>query len=270
MTTLGTLVKLDDLRSVWKSEAQHFTPWLAQEKNLAELGKTIGMELELVAQEHSVGIFKADLLCKDTLTQQYIIIENQLERTDHSHLGQILTYAAGVSAKAIVWVATSFTDEHRAALDWMNEITAADYGFFGLEIELWKIGTSDPAPKFNVISRPNDWRKTEQEKTFLSGNALLYQRYWTGLRDFFSENRKRTVLRPQKPLPNHWINFAIGRTGFLLCAVASIDKQRISVEVNIYPRDMNPKAAFATLQDNKDEIEKELGFSAPRCFTWVG
>lgn len=259
--SLGKLEKVD-LRSVWENEAQHFTPWLAKDENLAELGETIGMELELVGQEQFVGPYRADILCKDTLTGHYVLIENQLEKTDHNHLGQILTYAAGLSAKAIVWVASTFTDEHRAALDWMNEITAEDYGFFGLEIELWRIGNSQPAPKFNVVSRPNDWRKSVADNPNLgklSDTKLLYQRYWTGFRDFLA-SRKGTTLRSQKPLPQHWTNLAIGRSGFWMSATASIEKQRIGAEINIRPKDIDPKGAFASLLADKDAIEQKMGF----------
>ena len=155
---LGRLEKIDDLRDVWKSEATDFTPWLAQ--NLALLGDAIGLDLELEGQELGVGPFRADILCKDTTSSAWVLIENQLERTDHTHLGQLMTYAAGLDAATIVWVAQRFTDEHRAALDWLNRITADGFHFFGLEVELWKIGESAIAPKFNVICKPNDWAKS--------------------------------------------------------------------------------------------------------------
>jgi hypothetical protein len=110
-------------------------------------------------QEASVGPFRADILCKDNSTGKLVLVENQLERTDHMHLGQLMTYAAGLSVVTVVWVAARFTDEHWAALDWLNEITAEDINFFGLEVELWRIGDSAPAPKFNVVSQPNDWSR---------------------------------------------------------------------------------------------------------------
>src|SRR5262245_9217077 len=155
---LGRLERLD-LRTAWKSEAGDFTPWLAQKDNIALLSETLGLELELEAQEKNVGPFRADILCKDTATSAWVLIENQLERTDHSHLGQLLTYAAGLEAVTIVWVAQTFTEEHRATLDWLNEITDDRFNFFGLEVELWRIGVSAPAPKFNIVSKPNDWTK---------------------------------------------------------------------------------------------------------------
>src|SRR5438132_14411087 len=159
VASLGRLKKVD-LREVFSSEAGDFTPWLAQEENLSLLGETIGIDLELEAQEKDVGPFRADILCKDTATESWVLVENQLERTDHTHLGQLLTYAAGLQAVTIVWIAPRFTDEHRATLDWLNEITDDRFNFFGLEIELWRIGTSPVAPKFNVVSQPNDWSKT--------------------------------------------------------------------------------------------------------------
>src|SRR5256885_2050308 len=135
---LGRLQRVD-LREVWLSESSGFTPWLAQQENMKLLGETIGIDLECEAQEKEVGPFRADILCKDTATDSWVLIENQLERTDHGHLGQLLTYAAGLEAVTIVWVAREFTDEHRAALDWLNEITGQKFNFFGLEIELWRI-----------------------------------------------------------------------------------------------------------------------------------
>src|SRR5882724_4545695 len=152
--SLGRLQKID-LREAWLSEASDFTPWLAEPENLKLLGEAIGIELECEAQEKDVGPFRADILCKDTTTDSWVLIENQLERTDHCHLGQLLTYAAGLTTVTIVWLAQRFTEEHRAALDWLNERTDEKINFFGLEVELWKIGDSPIAPKFNVVCKPN-------------------------------------------------------------------------------------------------------------------
>ena len=159
MAKLERLIKVP-LREFWEGEASDFTPWLAEEENISLLGETIRVELEVEAQERNVGPFRADILCKDTATDDWVLIKNQLERTDHTYLGQLLTYAAGLEAVTVVWIAERFTDEHRAALDWLNEITAEGVSFFGLEIELWRIGDSPRAPKFNVVSHPNDWTKT--------------------------------------------------------------------------------------------------------------
>ena len=159
MTNLGRLEKVE-LRDIWKTEDRDFTPWLAQEENMSVLCETLLMDLEVEAQEQNVGPFRADILCKDVNDGSWVLIENQLERTDHTHLGQLLTYAAGLDAVTIVWVAARFTDEHRAALDWLNDHTDEKIRFFGLEVELWKIGESIAAPKFNIISKPNEWTRS--------------------------------------------------------------------------------------------------------------
>ena len=158
-TTLGRLERVE-LRKEWKTEAQDFTPWLTQPENLAVLSQTLNMDLETAGQEESVGQFRADILCRNTLDDSWALIENQLERTDHTHLGQLLTYAAGLQTVTVIWVASTFTDEHRAALDWLNEITDERFRFFGLEIELWRIGDSLAAPKFNIVSKPNEWTRS--------------------------------------------------------------------------------------------------------------
>lgn len=147
--TLEQLQRVD-LREAWESESGDFTPWLASAENIALLGDAIGMELEVESQEQSVGKFRADILCRDTANQSWVLIENQLEKTDHGHLGQLIIYAAGLEAATIVWVAAEIRDEHRAALDWLNHITSEQFMFFGLELELWRIGDSLMAPKFKV------------------------------------------------------------------------------------------------------------------------
>lgn len=216
---LGRLERLD-LRYAWSSEAGSFTPWLAQEENLALLSETIGIDLELEAQEQQVGPFRADVLCRDSGTQTWVLIENQLERTDHIHLGQLLTYAAGLNAVTIVWIAQEFREEHRAALDWLNEITDDQFSFFGLEVELWQIGNSEPAPKFNIVCQPNDWIKKVRDAGVrtLTDTKLNQLKFWSAFREYMSDN---SSLRCTKPLPQPYMPISIGKTGFLLSAVAA-------------------------------------------------
>jgi hypothetical protein len=187
-----------------------------------------------------------------------VLVENQLERTDHLHLGQLLTYAAGLKAVTIVWVAERFTEEHRAALDWLNEITGEQFAFFGLEIELWRIGESRVAPKFNIVCQPNDWSKavSEAAEGEVSDTKLLQQEYWTALRDLLLE--RQTVLRPQKPRPQHWTNFSIGRSNFDL--YAAVNSQKNVIQTGIYCSGRHAKPHFHLLKRQRDEIEKELGW----------
>jgi hypothetical protein len=160
--TVPDLARLErvDLRQAWLSEPADFTPWLARAENLALLAESLGIALELDSTEKSVGPFAADILCKNPITEQWVLIENQLEPTDHTHLGQVITYAAGLDAVTVIWIAGKFVEEHRAALDWLNEITSQGVNFFGVEIELWRIGDATAlAPKFNLVSKPNSWSK---------------------------------------------------------------------------------------------------------------
>lgn len=253
---LSRLTKVD-LREVWTSEATDFTPWLATEENLSLLGDTIGIDLELEAQEKNVGPFRADILCKDTVDGHWVLIENQLERTDHTHLGQLITYAAGLKAVAIVWIARRFTDEHRAAIDWLNDVTGEQFNFFGIEVELWKIGDSAVAPKFNLVSKPNGWTKavTDHISDTLSPVRQLQLEFWSGLRDHILE--QGGVVRPQKPLPQNWANFAIGRADFLLNTTMNTLNKRLTVELTIGSDDA--KAFFHLLHQQKKDIEADIG-----------
>lgn len=176
-----------DLREAWTTEAGDFTPWLGKEENIKQLGETIGVDLEVEEQEKAIGPFRADILCKDTAAGQWVLIENQLERTDHNHLGQLMTYAAGLDAVTIVWIAKSFTDEHRAALDWLNEKVSDEIRFFGIEIELWRIDSSPIAPRFNIVSKPNDWTKPSgklrNRLSELTESEKLNLEYWQAFDD---------------------------------------------------------------------------------------
>jgi hypothetical protein len=156
MIELGKLEPVDP-RLVWKHEAHEFTPWLLG--NADRLSEALGIELELEAAEHAVGGFSLDLFGRDLTNGVALMVENQLSQTDHQHLGQVLTYAAGTGASTIVWIATSFRPEHRQALDWLNESTDERTHFFGIELRVVQIGESARAPLFNVVAQPNDWQK---------------------------------------------------------------------------------------------------------------
>jgi hypothetical protein len=267
--TLGRLQKVE-LRDFWTSEAGDFTPWLAQEENITLLGEAIGLELEVEGQEQTVGPFRADILCKDVATDDWVLIENQLERTDHTHLGQLLTYGAGLNAVSIVWIAARFTDEHRAALDWLNEITDERFKFFGLEVELWRIGDSMAAPKFNMISKPNEWSRTvsgaarvAQQQEGLSDRKKLQLSFWEGFREHLG--RVETPLKATKPLAQHWMNMQLGRSGTKMTAIASFynnqqqtyDIGELRAQVELF--DKSAKGYFALLERQKTAIEAELG-----------
>ena len=262
MTTTKNLSKLEQvaLREAWKHEAGDFTPWLAEQTNLDALAHALGIsELELVAMEHPVGDFKLDILCTDG--DEQVVIENQLAETDHKHLGQILAYAAGVSARKVIWIAESFRPEHIAALQYLNENMTDDLRFFGVQIELWRIGDSLLAPKFEVIAKPNDWAKYGRVQARAVSNfsptKQLQLKFWTVLVEQLAKNA--TNIRPHSPRGQHWLSCSIGRASIALNITANTRDERLAVEVWLQGADA--KQWFAKIRVQKDDIEKQLNFS---------
>ncbi|MFH1842029.1 MAG: DUF4268 domain-containing protein, partial [bacterium] len=255
--SLGRLERVD-LRDCWEREDAGFTPWLAEEENISILSGVIGMELEAQEEEASVGPFRADILCKDSDTDELVIIENQLERTNHTHLGQILVYAAGLDAVTVVWVAERFTEEHRAMMDWMNRITDEGFSFFGLEIEVWRIGESEPAPKFNLIAKPNQWSKSVKEATrsgTLTPSVTNRIAYWTAFDEYLESQNTR--FKPPKPTSMIWKGFGIGRTGAGLSIALKVDQIFVAVLTDNWAH----PTWYYKLESQRSEIEAETGFA---------
>ena len=196
-----------NLREAWVSEPADFTPWLARKENLELLGESLGIPLELESTEQSVGPFAADILCRDPLSEQWVLIENQLAQTDHTHLGQIITYAAGLNAVTVIWIASKFVEQHRAALDWLNEITSEGTNFFGVEVELWRIGASPQmAPKFNIVSKPNAWSK-QVPKVRRSGRKWDESSFFAALADRVPDAvapARAMLTWAQEKMPDIW------------------------------------------------------------------
>lgn len=261
--TLGKLERIENIRDIWPHEAQSFTPWLARAENIAQLSDAIGYGtdgLEVLKVEDNVGSFYADIIARETLGADsgLVLIENQFGQTNHDHLGKIVTYAAGQKeqVRTVVWIAEKIRDEHRAALDWLNAKTTDDIGFFGIEIELWRIGTSEPAPRFSVVSRPNDWLRTDPiVDQDLSELRKLYIRYWDALGATI--RARKTMLKPQKGGPQQWTNLSIGRSHFAL--VASAAEQNGSIRAELSMAGPTGKLAFARLQTDREAIDAAYG-----------
>lgn len=253
---LGKLAKID-LREQWKHEALDFTQWLAEPENLDLLGDEIGLDLKLIQTEAGVGKFSADILAEDETTNKRVVVENQLETTDHSHLGQILTYAAGIEAEYIVWIVKDARDEHKQAVEWLNSHTDEKINFFLVQIELWKIGSSDPAPKFVIISRPNDWAKSVKasgnDSSELSETKLFQLEFWKQLKEYASTNKSKLKLRT--PAAQHWYDISIGRSDCHIALVAFASENKISCELYI----PNSKELYKNFESNKNLIQNELG-----------
>ena len=256
---LGRLESVE-LRDVWPNEATDFTPWLAKEENLSLLADTLNMELEIEGREVNVESGIVDLLCR-TVDNSLVLIENQLEETDPNHLGRILAYAARLNADTVIWIAKTFKDEHRAVFDRQNAITDERYQFFGVEIELWQIGDSRAAPKFNIVSKPNNWSRSASQSAQqarseeLSGPPLLRQRFWTAFGEHVNQTNRR--INAPKPVPKAFVFFAIGRAGFRLKALMS--ELRRTLVVRLEMTGLNAEAHFNLLIVNQAEIEDEIG-----------
>jgi hypothetical protein len=259
---LGTLSRVD-ARTVWRDEARDFTPWLAVHLEL--LGQELGLELELESREVGIGSFSADIIAA-TPSGQVVVIENQLERTDHSHLGQIMTYAAGKDASIVVWIAPEFRPEHREALDWLNSNTGEGLSFFGGEVELLKINDSPPAPHFRLVSQPNEWAKATKAADPQSAPSELGLRYQA----FFSEILARfNAVRPHltsgsRVGTGNWYPFSAGRTGFqFVWSVSAGPRFRVELYIDAGSADENA-AYLQALREYDVQLEEAVG--AP--FSW--
>lgn len=253
MTNLGTLKEITDLRSIWPHEALNFTPWVAENVDL--LADAVGLDITVDETESSVGDFNVDIYASETGTDRKIIIENQLEDTDHDHLGKLISYASGKGADVVIWVVKHAREEHKAAVEWLNNHTDDKIGFFLCEIKLFQIGDSQIAPAFTVVERPNDWTK-EIRKT-ASANSTQQQRleYWQAFNDYaFSDANFSRIFNKRKPTTDHWMDFSIGSSACHI-AVSQIQKRK-AVDVELYIND--DKELFKSLFAHKDEIEKNM------------
>ena len=254
---LGRLESVN-LRQYWEDEARDFNAWLAQGDNLAVLSDTLGMELELEGTEVPVGPFKADIVARDLSSDSRVVIENQLEKTNHDHLGKIISYASGLTATVMIWIAREFTEEHRRALDFLNEQAAPNLRCYGIEMQLWKIGESEPAPLFKIISSPNEYTseiKVDGTSGEISETQALYLELWSGFRDYGRE--RGTFLQLRKPRPQHWFTIALGRSSFSLSLTASMQNQRLGCETYLSGR--NAKQLFRLLTEYKEQLHAQTG-----------
>lgn len=262
---LGKLIEVE-VRELWKHEQYDFSAWLAKEENIEELGNLIGLNLSDVNKEVYVGAYRCDLVARDETTSTKVIIENQLESTNHDHLGKIITYASGLNAKVVVWIVKEAREEHRSAIEWLNNNTVSDIAFFLLEIHAYKIGDSLPAAKFEIIEKPNDFVKNTKGGS-LNGELNKSQserlEFWTQFNDVVIEKGKPFNVR--KPSTDHWYDIALGTSDAHIC-VNLVNKTH-SVVVEVYINDN--KNLFDKLYENKQsiEIETEMKFKWERLDT---
>lgn len=271
MSDLGKFHRIDNIRETWANEAYDFTPWLRD--NVSLLSEALGLGRDgLIVEgiEVPVGAYSADVVCKDMTkeTEETVLIENQYGRSDHDHLGKIITYSSGLSASTVVLVCENLREEHRTALTWLNTITNDTHNFFAVELELWRINDSPVAPKFNVVVKPDNWARIAEttkrttEKGELSDIKKLYLGYWGALREHIitvSEIVEDTPLRPRKPLAQMWTGFSIGKSGLELNAFINGRDKWIRAELTMHGA--NAVSWHKQLSEDIENIEQELGFS---------
>lgn len=256
-SSLGRIEQVD-LRRAWNHEATDFTNWLAAEENISLLSDEIGIDLKILQTEASVGKFNVDILAEEENTGRKIIIENQLEVTNHDHLGKIITYASGFDAEIVIWIVKEVRDEHKQAIDWLNEHTDENINFFAIKMELWQIGDSPFAPKFQIISKPNDWAKAIKKsvgQSKMTDTKVMQIEFWDKFIEFCNSNK--TNLKLRKARPQHWYDISLGNSIAHLTLTMNTQANFISCEVYI----SDNKVLFDKLFLKKDRIEDELGVS---------
>lgn len=253
---LGKLEEVD-IRKVWPHEQYDFSKWLATEENIKELGDTLNLSLTDVETEKFVGNYRCDILCKDEITGKMVLIENQLEPTNHDHLGKIITYASGLDAAVVVWIVASARDEHASAIEWLNKHTDDEISFFLVEVHAYKIGDSAPAPQFKIIEQPNDFVKIVKavsKNSDMNESQKNRLEFWTQFNEVVDSQGK--PFNKRKATTDHWYNVAIGSSDASI-SIDLVNKEhriRVSLWIN------DNKDIFDALFQRKDEIETALGF----------
>lgn len=255
MGKLGRLTKVD-LRTEWKNEALELTPWLAQKENLAILCEELEIEVQNVRREEAVGRFSVDIVAEESVTGRVVIIENQLEVTDHKHLGQLLTYAAGHDASIIVWVVSDYREEHLQAIEWFNRHMPEKISFFLVKLELWTINGSERAPRFDVVARPNYWAKTMKQAVKGDSRSelkLTQQQFWEAFKEYAAKHGAKVSVA-QKAHPQHWYDITFGTSRAHITLTMNTTKQRLGCEIYI-PDAPDLYAGFYT---RKADVERQL------------
>ncbi len=248
-----------DVREYWEHEAHDFTPWLAGQvraEDASHLEDVLGLDLEVIETEKSVGKYSVDILAEVIDDGRQVVIENQLNSSDHDHLGKCIAYAAGVDADIIVWLSPQFNDEHKDAFDWLNKNSREGIDLFAIRLEVWKIGESAPAVRLNPVEDPSEWKeKAKRSEGDVSDTKKLQEEYWTQFRDLITD--RDTPLRARKPKPQHWFNNPIGRSGFKLQFTVNTVENRLYCQLII----KDDPEAYQELESQKAQIEDEMGES---------
>lgn len=253
---IGKFVEVD-IRDLWKHEQYDFSEWLSKEENIENLNDILGLTLVDISKEAYVGSYRCDIFAKDETTGTKVIIENQLEASNHDHLGKIITYASGLDAKVVVWIVKQAKEEHRSAIEWLNNNTNNELNFFLIELHAYKIDDSNPAPMFEVIEKPNGFIKNTKainNQDNLNKSQSERLEFWNKFNEVVEQNGKPFNIR--KATTDHWYDVALG-TSEAHISINLVNKSSYVV-IDVYINDN--KELFDKLMDKKDIIESELGF----------
>ncbi len=252
---LGKLQEVD-IRKVWAHEQYDFSKWLASDENIKELGDTLNLSLTDVETEKFVGNYRCDILCKDELTGKTVLIENQLEPTNHDHLGKIITYASGLDASVVVWIVENARSEHASAIEWLNKHTDEELSFFLIEVHAYTIGSSEPALMFKIIEQPNDFAKSVKEYTkngeFNESQAKRLE-FWTQFNEVLES--KGEPFNKRKASTDHWYSISIGSSKCKI-NVDLVNKEGF-IRIGFWVDD--DKEMYDDICLHKDEIEAIVG-----------
>ena len=260
MVSLGRLKEVD-IRDVWEHEQYDFSKWLSAPENIQELGDTLSLSLTDIETEKFVGSYRCDIICKDEITGKNVLIENQLEPTNHEHLGKIITYASGLDAAVVIWIVKEAREEHSSAIEWLNKHTDESLSFFLIEIHAFTIGDSKPAPQFRIIEQPNDFAKMVKEvskNTELNESQTCRLEFWNMFNEVIEERGK--PFNKHKASTDHWYSVAIGSSKCYINIdlVNSEHKIRTSLWIP------DNKDLFDKLNLEKENIENDAGIQ----FDW--
>ncbi len=252
---LGKLKEID-IRTVWAHEQYDFSKWLATEENIKELGDVLNLSLTEIETEKFVGSYRCDIVCKDEITGKSVLIENQLEPTNHDHLGKIITYASGLDASVVVWVVASAREEHASAIEWLNKHTTSDVDFFLIEVHAYTIGDSAPAPMFKVIEQPNDFAKSVKSLANsgdLNESQVRRLEFWNMLNDALDQKGK--PFNKHKATTDHWYTVAVGSSQCYI-SIDLVNKEH-KIRVGLWVTDN--KEMYDMFYSHREEIEAAFG-----------
>lgn len=247
-------IQVLDARDVWKHEERDFTPWLAQ--NAEAISQVIGIPIEIEQTEKTLGNFKLDILGIVENTDKVVVIENQLDESDHKHLGQLITYASGLDAAIIIWISPSVRDEHRSAIEWLNEITGNEVSFFLLKPEVIKIDDSRPAVRFHLESGPSEFIREIKEvvKNEEAPRHIFRKEFWHELLNYFVIQGNHSVQN-RRPNKDSWLPFPVGKSGVVVNAcLAQNSKLRIELYLQHPSIEVNAKN-YEKLVENQETIK---------------